>query len=95
MPGHHEDTVNEVYDLTGGRCLYCGKRLSFHNYGKVGERGAWEIDHFIPFTSRGRDGIENFVPACIACNTEKGRLMPWNYDPERFEVGDRDPENYL
>ena len=94
MPGHHENTVNDVYDLTAGRCFYCEKRLSFHNYGRVGERGAWEIDHFIPFARRGRDGIENFVPACIGCNTEKGNLMPWQYD-ERFEVGDRDPGNYL
>lgn len=64
MP-HDDDTLNDVYDLTEGRCFYCDKALSFQNYGKVGEKGAWEVDHFIPFVSRGADQLYNWVPACI------------------------------
>lgn len=94
MPYTEED-VNWVYDRTGGACFYCGMRLSFHNYGDVGERGAWEFDHFIPLASGGAHQPYNCVPACVGCNSEKADLLPWDFDPERFDRGDRDPENYL
>lgn len=47
------EELNDLYDMTEGRCFYCGMRLSFCNYGDVGMRGAWEADHFIPFSRRG------------------------------------------
>jgi 5-methylcytosine-specific restriction endonuclease McrA len=90
-----EEEVNLVYDRTGGRCFYCGKQLSFKNYGAVDEKGAWEIDHFIPRASYGAHQPHNWVPACVPCNTEKGDLLPWEYDPDRFVQGDRNPDNYL
>jgi 5-methylcytosine-specific restriction endonuclease McrA len=87
--------VNLVYDRTGGRCFYCGIQLSFRNYGAIGKKGAWEVDHFIPIASNGAHQLYNWVPACVSCNTEKGDLLPWEYDPDRFRKGDRDPYNYL
>ena len=89
------EVINEVYDLTEGHCFYWGIQLSFRNYGKVGEKGAWEIDHFIPIASNGTHQPHNWVPACVNCNTEKSDLLPWQYDPDRFGCGDRDPSNYL
>ena len=92
---YSNDDLNGVYDFTDGRCYYCGKRISFINYGRVGERGAWEVDHFYPLASNGADQLYNWVPACVDCNTRKGSLLPWKFDPKRFDVGCRDPEDYL
>lgn len=44
--GYTDEDVNWVYDRTEGSCFYCRIRLSFRNYGIVGNKGAWEIDHF-------------------------------------------------
>ncbi|SRR6266849_1568156 len=89
------DDVEWVFYRTDGRCFYCEEDLVLGNRGDVGARGAWELDHFIPFSRGGSDQPWNLVPACVACNTEKSDLMPWEYEPERFAKGDRDPEKYL
>lgn len=67
-----EDTINNVYDKTEGYCYYCGKKLSFKNYGSIGSHGAWEIDHSRPKSKGGTDYLRNLVPACISCNRDKG-----------------------
>ena len=92
---HTNGDVNWVYDRAEGHCFYCGIQLSFKNYGDVGQKGAWEIDHFIPIASNGADQLYNWVPACVNCNTEKADLLPWEYDPDRFRRGDREPDNYI
>jgi len=92
---HSDEELNDVYDLTDGECFYCGKRLSFANYGDVGGHGAWEVDHFIPISRGGAHQPHNWVPACIDCNTRKADLMPWDFDPDRFARDDRDVVNYL
>ena len=88
MSSYAADALNAVYDLCHdgktGRCYYCGKAISFKNYGRVGEKGAWEVDHFIPESRGGIHSFENWVPACVPCNTEKGDMMPWEYQPGRF-----------
>ncbi len=38
---------------------------------------------------------ENWVPACIACDTVKGECFPWEYDSRRFLQGDENPDNYI
>src|SRR5258707_654665 len=92
---YHNDDKNWIYDRTGGRCFYCDMKLSFTNYGKVGARAAWEVDHFIPRRSRGAHQPYNWVPACVGCNTEKSDILPWQFHPDRFRPGDRNPDNYL
>jgi 5-methylcytosine-specific restriction endonuclease McrA len=92
---YNNDDINLVYDRTQGRCFYCGIQLSFKNYGKVGEKGAWEVDHFIPLASNGADQPYNWVPACVSCNTEKADLLPWEFNSAKFISGVRDPENYI
>jgi 5-methylcytosine-specific restriction endonuclease McrA len=89
------EDLNDLYDMTEGCCFYCGMRLAFCNYGYVGTRGAWEADHFIPVSRRGSCGFYNLVPACVHCNTVKADLMPWEFDPDRFRRGDRDPQDYV
>jgi 5-methylcytosine-specific restriction endonuclease McrA len=90
-----DDDIEWVYYRTDAYCFYCDIKLSLKNCGKVGERGAWEIDHFIPLRSNGAHQPYNWVPVCIDCNTRKSDLLPWEFDPGRFRQGDRDPDNYI
>lgn len=63
---------DNVYDRTAGRCHICGKQLARCNYGKHGQRGAWEIEHSVPRARGGSDHGNNLYPACIRCNRVKG-----------------------
>jgi 5-methylcytosine-specific restriction endonuclease McrA len=66
------DRRRAIYDRTAGHCHLCSKALAFTNYGKLGERGAWEVDHSNPRVSGGSDRLNNLYPACISCNRSKG-----------------------
>lgn len=55
-----DETVNAVYNKTGGYCYYCGKKLSFVNYGKNGNHGSWHIDHSKPKSKGGTDYLRNW-----------------------------------
>jgi 5-methylcytosine-specific restriction endonuclease McrA len=92
---YNNDDLNDIYERKNGYCYYCQKKLSFQNYGLVGERGAWEVDHFIPLAAGGEDRFENWVPACVPCNTSKRDLLPWEFEPDVFGAGDHNPANYL
>ncbi len=70
--GYTDDELNYIYDKTGGYCNWCEKKIAFRNYGRVGERGAWEVDHSNPLALGGTDYLRNLVPACIPCNRSKG-----------------------
>ena len=70
MPFTSEE-INYVYDKTDGYCYYCGKKISFTNYGKLGNHGAWEIDHSKPVSKGGTNYLRNLVPACTTCNRDK------------------------
>ncbi len=69
-----EDDLEYIFGKTGRECRYCGKHLAWNNYGRVGQRGAWEVDHSIPISRGGTDHLNNLWPACVSCNTEKGTL---------------------
>jgi 5-methylcytosine-specific restriction endonuclease McrA len=69
-----EDELNYIYDKNEGYCWHCDKKLAFTNYGRVGEKGAWEVDHSIPVARGGTDHLNNLVPACIECNRSKQDL---------------------
>lgn len=56
-----ERIAEGLLDLQRGRCFYCHTSIG---------RGR-EIDHFIPWTHSGDDGIENLVAACNRCNNSK------------------------
>jgi hypothetical protein len=66
-----------LHSVTAGRCLYCGQPSE-------------SIDHVHPLSRGGLSVTENCVPACLACNGEKGdaeafdwyRCQPF-YDPRR------------
>ena len=58
MP-YDKTVLRRIYDKTTGRCHICGKRLSLANYGLLGERGAWEVEHSNPRAKGGRDHMNN------------------------------------
>lgn len=61
-----------IYDRTGGYCHICGGKMSFTNYGRQGERGAWEVEHSNPRSKDGSDRLSNLYAAHITCNRAKG-----------------------
>jgi 5-methylcytosine-specific restriction endonuclease McrA len=67
-----EGQVNEIFDRTSGKCHLCHKKLSFKNYARYGERGAWEVEHSVPRACGGSDRLNNLYAACISCNRAKG-----------------------
>lgn len=60
-----------VFEKGSGECHYCEKELSLDNRDRLG-RGAWEVEHSIARASGGTDHLNNLVPACWACNVDKG-----------------------
>lgn len=52
-----------VFSKTNGRCWYCGADIE--------PFGNWEVDHQHPRSRGGSDSIDNLVPACRKCNSEK------------------------
>jgi len=71
---YDNDTLNQIYDRTNGRCHICGKKLSFVNYARPRRRGAWEVEHSNPKVKGGTNYLRNLFPACINCNREKGTI---------------------
>lgn len=53
-------------DAFGAHCFYCGAKLPTDN----------PIDHVLPWSLVGIDGLANLVLACTRCNGDKGNLLP-------------------
>lgn len=64
--------LSVIYDRTTGYCHICQRKMAFSNYGRVGERGAWEVEHSRPRARGGTDHGNNLYGACIPCNRPKG-----------------------
>jgi len=77
--GYDQASLGDIFDKTDGHCRYCGKLLAWSNYGCIGERGAWEVDHSVPLSRGGTGYYRNLWPACVSCNTEKGTLTGYEY----------------
>lgn len=50
----------------GPQCFYCGTKLSSKN----------PVDHVLPWSILGIDGLANLVLACSRCNTDKRHSLP-------------------
>lgn len=87
-----DETLEAVFSKTSGTCRYCGKKLSFSNYGANGRRGAWVVDHANPVSRGGTDYLRNLWPACIECNLDKGDRTAQSYlrstEPRHTATGD-------
>src|SRR6185437_5474672 len=53
-------------DAFGPHCFYCGSHLRADN----------PIDHVLPWSLVGIDGLTNLVLSCSRCNGDKGKLLP-------------------
>jgi HNH endonuclease len=67
-----ERQLNAIYDRTSGYCHICRRKMAFSNYGCVGARGAWEVEHSRPRARGGTNHGNNLYGACIPCNRSKG-----------------------
>lgn len=59
-----DQSRRRIFNLTNGRCFYCGCKLDFENFHK---------DHF-KAKSKGGKALNNLVPACPDCNIMKSNL---------------------
>lgn len=70
--GFDTGKLDAIYGRADGQCHICRKRLARKNYGKLGARGAWEVEHSKPRSKGGSDHGNNLYAACIFCNRSKG-----------------------
>lgn len=61
-----------ILSKTGGKCAHCGKSLTIQTMQK---------DHSIPWSKGGASDVENIVPLCKECNSEKADNI---YVPIRY-----------
>jgi len=59
-PRWTEEELNRIYDSRDGYCYYCEK-LSFHNYARDGEKGAWHVEHKVTYSKGGTDDWSNLA----------------------------------
>jgi hypothetical protein len=69
--GLNTEQLDRIYRRTSGYCHLCHSTLARKNYGKPGQRGAWEVEHSVPRSKGGTDHPNNLYPACVGCNREK------------------------
>ncbi|MCV7281698.1 HNH endonuclease [Mycolicibacterium flavescens] len=67
-------------DVFGPYCFYCGRDLPDNN----------PIDHVLPWSLVGIDGLSNLVLACARCNGDKGGALPSLGIVDRVLSRDRD-----
>ena len=76
-----------IFKRTDGYCHLTGQKLALSNYGKFGERGAWEIEHSVPRSKGGTNHLNNLFPAGISANRSKAdgstRMMRLQYGLSR------------
>jgi 5-methylcytosine-specific restriction endonuclease McrA len=73
MPSPFSDErLSKTFDRTAGRCHLCGNPLAYSNYGIIGARRAWEIEHSRAKANGGTDHASNLYASCITCNRQKG-----------------------
>lgn len=55
-----------LLETFGARCFYCD----------AGLRSSSPVDHVLPWSRVGIDGLANLVPACERCNSDKSNALP-------------------
>lgn len=60
-----------IYYKTGGLCHICGNELEIDDF---------SADHVKPYSQKGTECVDNFLPSCHPCNGYR-----WNYKPEEIQ----------
>lgn len=68
-----EERRRAIFAKTDGQCHLCRKKLTLKNYGAIGTRGAWEVEHSVAQANGGTHHLNNLFAACISCNRSKGK----------------------
>ena len=79
-------TKYKLYEQQNGKCMYSGKPLDINQL-FIDERYG-EIDHIIPFSRCGNDGMNNKVLVLASENQNKGNLTPyevWGSDEVKWK----------
>ena len=71
--------LDDIYHKTDGYCHLCGRKVYRTNYGKLGRRGPWHVEHSVPKSRGGTSYFRNLFPACIDCNLDKGTRTGKSY----------------
>ena len=60
-----------LFNRAGGMCYYCSKVLSL----RPNAENFATLDHVVPKSKGGSNGMRNLVISCSECNREKGDLL--------------------
>ena len=75
----------KLREMQDCKCMYCGAPLGLDVFA---DDKIAEIDHIIPFSICGNDGLQNKVLVCAKCNQEKRNRIPfevWGDDAMRWQ----------
>ena len=70
-PGITAAQITFLFEAYGFRCAYCGAP-------------AETLDHVHPLALGGEHSFENQVPACISCNSRKGKMLPADWEKKLY-----------
>jgi len=62
-----------IAEAQKGRCHWCGVLMNGHAKGEKKDTRC-TIDHVLPLSTGGSNGVENLVAACYKCNTTRNTL---------------------
>ena len=62
-----------LFDMCGGICPVCGRKMQLNNYRAA--KSYMTIDHIQPKSMGGTSNIENLRPMCRECNNNRGTDM--------------------
>lgn len=57
----------EIYRKTEGHCYLCGEFVDFDSF---------EVEHHIPISKGGTNGLDNLYCSCVTCNAIKRDIYP-------------------
>lgn len=82
---NYNETLEETFELTKGRCFYCGQKLYIKLInGNEKLIPTATIDHVIPSSEMGLLVPGNTVLACECCNKEKGSMSAKDFFLSRY-----------
>lgn len=85
-PTGQQITKIKLYREQNGKCLYSGKAIDLPTM--LADDNAYQIDHIIPFSRSGNDGLANKVLVLTEENQHKANRTPFEYfgsDEKRWQ----------
>jgi len=66
---HTAADVRSQFARQKGRCYWCGKKVGL----------TYHVDHVVPLSLGGSNGLENIVVSCAGCNLKKHAKHPMDF----------------